>query len=92
MALQTPGPRGGLSVHSRSAPLTTRLTEEERTMQAALDLLLIIGSLAELLLYVALAAIGLAATLLLAAIGVLTLRSPGEPIRIDEPPRRRVRG
>ncbi|MDF3935157.1 hypothetical protein [Pseudomonas citronellolis] len=61
-------------------------------MQATLDLLLIIGSLAELLLYVALGAIGLAATLLLTAIGVLTLRSPGEPIRIDEPARRSVRG
>ncbi|CDF83068.1 hypothetical membrane protein [Pseudomonas knackmussii B13] len=61
-------------------------------MQAALDFLLIVGSLAELLLYVAMGAIGLAGTLLLTVIAVLTLRSPGEPIRIDAPPRRRVRG
>ncbi|WP_043250751.1 hypothetical protein ACA097_04335 [Pseudomonas sp. QL9] len=65
---------------------------EDRIMQAALDFLLIVGSLAELLLYVAMGAIGLAGTLLLTVIAVLTLRSPGEPIRIDAPPRRRVRG
>ncbi|SDH91009.1 hypothetical protein [Pseudomonas panipatensis] len=60
-------------------------------MQAALDFLLIIGSLAELLLYVVLGAIGLAGTLLLSVIAVLAMRSPGEPIRIDPPPRRSLR-
>lgn len=60
-------------------------------MQAALDFLLIIGSLAELLLYVVLGAIGLAGTLLLSVIAVLAMRSPGEPIRIDPPPRRNLR-
>lgn len=61
-------------------------------MQLALDFLVIVGSLAELLLYVVIGAIGLAGTLLLGVVAVLTLRSPGEPIRIDAPQRRRVRG
>ncbi|KAF1054001.1 MAG: hypothetical protein GAK43_01132 [Stenotrophomonas maltophilia] len=57
-------------------------------MQATLDFLILIGSLAQLLLYIALGAIGLASSLLLGAVAVFTLRSPGEPVRIAERPRR----
>ncbi|MCP8464913.1 hypothetical protein NK553_13245 [Pseudomonas sp. ZM23] len=53
-------------------------------MQVILDFLLLVGSLAELLLYVALASVALAALLMLSAVAVLTLRSPGQPIRIPE--------
>lgn len=53
-------------------------------MQVALDFLLLIGSLVELLLYVALASVVLATVLLVTVVSVLTLRSPGQPITIPE--------
>lgn len=53
-------------------------------MQVALDFLLLIGSLVELLLYVALASVALATVLLVTVVSVLTLRSPGQPISIPE--------
>ncbi|MHB9797299.1 hypothetical protein ACYCAX_05700 [Pseudomonas sp. MT3] len=53
-------------------------------MQIVLDFLLLIGSLVELLLYIALASVVLATVALLGAVAVLTLRSPGQPISIPE--------
>lgn len=53
-------------------------------MQVVLDFLLLVGSLVELLLYVALASVVLATVLLVSAVTVLTLRSPGQPITIAE--------
>lgn len=53
-------------------------------MQLVLDFLLLVGSLVELLLYVALASVILATVVLLSVVAVLTLRSPGQPITIPE--------
>ncbi|MBD9631063.1 hypothetical protein [Pseudomonas sp. PDM19] len=53
-------------------------------MQVILDFLLLIGSLVELLLYVALASVVLATTLLAGGIAVLTLRSPGSAVMIPD--------
>ena len=60
-------------------------------MQVILDFLLLLGSLVELLLYVALASVVLATVLLLGVIAVLTLRSPEAVIRIPERRRPPVR-
>jgi len=54
-------------------------------MQVILDSLLLVGSLVELLLYVALASIVLATVVLLSVIAVLTLRSPGSAVAIPDP-------
>ncbi|KJK00415.1 hypothetical protein UB43_14240 [Pseudomonas sp. 21] len=53
-------------------------------MQVILDFLLLVGSLVELLLYVALASVVLATTLLAGGIAVLTLRSPGSAVVIPD--------
>ncbi|WP_447747536.1 hypothetical protein [Pseudomonas nicosulfuronedens] len=53
-------------------------------MQAILDFLLLVGSLVELLLYVALASVVLATVLLLSGIAVLTLRSPTPAVVIPD--------
>ncbi len=53
-------------------------------MQIVLDFLLLVGSLVELLLYVALASVVLATVVLASVVAVLTLRSPGQPISIPE--------
>ena len=53
-------------------------------MQVILDSLLLVGSLVELLLYVALASVVLATVLLLGVIAVLTLRSPGSAVVIPD--------
>ncbi|QRY82216.1 hypothetical protein JVX91_14315 [Pseudomonas sp. PDNC002] len=53
-------------------------------MQVILDFLLLVGSLVELLLYVALASVVLATVLLISVITLLTLRSPKAAIRIPD--------
>jgi hypothetical protein len=84
LAGDSPAPQSGRRGEqaTRETPPTDR--QEDTTMQVILDFLLLVGSLVELLLYVALASVVLATTLLAGGIAVLTLRSPGSAVVIPD--------